>query len=72
MVGVLLTGMGEDGWIGSRLIHQAGGRVLAQSEASCTVYGMPRGPVEAGIATAVSLDQMADAIVQSVKGAPCS
>lgn len=71
-LGVVLTGMGKDGWIGSRLIHDAGGRVLAQDEATSTVYGMPRGPVEAGIATAVPLDQMAEAIVHAVKGAPCN
>ena len=72
VLGVVLTGMGEDGWIGSRRIHAAGGRILAQDEASSTVYGMPRGPIEAGIATAVPLAQMAEAIVQVVRGVPCS
>lgn len=72
VLGVVLTGMGEDGWVGSRRIHAAGGRILAQDEASSTVYGMPRGPIEAGIATAVPLSAMADAIVQVVRGVPCS
>lgn len=72
VLGVVLTGMGEDGWVGSRRIHAAGGRILAQDEASSTVYGMPRGPIEAGIATAVPLSAMADAIVQVVRGMPCS
>ena len=71
-LGVVLTGMGEDGWLGSRLIHQAGGRVLAQNEASSTVFGMPRGPIEAGLATAVALDRMAEAIVQAAMGASCN
>ncbi len=72
VLGVVLTGMGEDGWLGAKCIHNAGGRVLAQNEASSTVFGMPRGPIDAGIATAVDLDCMADNIVQLVKGALCS
>jgi len=72
VLGVVLTGMGEDGWLGSRAIHAAGGRVLAQDEASSTVYGMPRGPVEAGVATAVGLQAMAEAMVQVVRGVPCN
>lgn len=72
VLGVVLTGMGEDGWIGSRAIHAAGGRVLAQDEASSTVYGMPRGPIEAGVATAVGLSAMAEAMVQVVRGVPCN
>jgi two-component system chemotaxis response regulator CheB len=42
VVGILLTGMGEDGAEGMLTIHQAGGLTLAESEASCVVYGMPR------------------------------
>lgn len=72
VLGVVLTGMGEDGWIGSRAIHAAGGRVLAQDEASSTVYGMPRGPIEAGVATAVGLSAMAEAMLQVVRGVPCN
>lgn len=72
VLGVVLTGMGEDGWVGSRLIAAAGGAVLAQDEASCTVYGMPRGPIQEGIAEAVPLQRMAGRIVTSVGGVPCS
>lgn len=61
-MGVVLTGMGEDGWLGSRAIHDAGGRLLAQDKASSAVFGMPRGPIEAGIARTVSLQDMAEAI----------
>jgi two-component system, chemotaxis family, protein-glutamate methylesterase/glutaminase len=42
VVGVLLTGMGEDGAEGMAAIRAAGGLTLAESEESCVVYGMPR------------------------------
>ncbi|MFY1827180.1 chemotaxis-specific protein-glutamate methyltransferase CheB [Myxococcus fulvus] len=51
-VGVVLTGMGEDGRDGARAIREAGGVVLTESESSCVVYGMPRAVDEAGLATA--------------------
>jgi two-component system chemotaxis response regulator CheB len=51
-VGVVLTGMGEDGKIGASELKQAGGVVIAQDEASSVVYGMPRAVVECGAAAA--------------------
>jgi two-component system chemotaxis response regulator CheB len=42
VVGILLTGMGSDGAEGMLAIHRSGGLTLAESEASCVVYGMPR------------------------------
>ncbi len=50
---VVLTGMGDDGVEGARAVRRAGGVVLAESEDSCVIYGMPRGVAEAGLATAV-------------------
>ncbi len=47
-VGVLLTGMGEDGADGLLLMKQAGAVTLAQDEASCVVFGMPRAAIARG------------------------
>jgi two-component system chemotaxis response regulator CheB len=49
-IGVILTGMGDDGARGLKLLRQAGAHTIAQDEASCVVYGMPRAAVEAGAA----------------------
>jgi two-component system chemotaxis response regulator CheB len=53
VLGVQLTGMGDDGLSGARVLRAAGGRVIAQHESTCVVYGMPRAVVEAGEADAV-------------------
>lgn len=47
-VGVILTGMGNDGAQGMLAMHQAGAWTLAQSEASCVVFGMPREAISGG------------------------
>jgi two-component system chemotaxis response regulator CheB len=58
-VGVLLTGMGVDGAQGLLEMRQAGAATIAQDEASCVVYGMPRAAVELGAAERVlSLDRI--------------
>jgi two-component system chemotaxis response regulator CheB len=48
-LGVILTGMGEDGTAGLHALKAAGGRVLGQDEATCVVYGMPRAALQAGL-----------------------
>ena len=48
-VGVLLTGMGNDGVEGLRVVKEKGGRVLAQDEPSSVVYGMPKAAFDAGV-----------------------
>jgi two-component system chemotaxis response regulator CheB len=52
-LGVVLTGMGRDGLEGSQRIIACGGSIIAQDEASCAVWGMPRAVLEAGLACAV-------------------
>ncbi len=42
VVGIILTGMGNDGQEGMQAIHEHGGLTIAESEETCTVYGMPR------------------------------
>ncbi len=49
---LVMTGMGADGLNGARAVHEGGGVVLAQDEASSAVWGMPGRVSEAGIASA--------------------
>ncbi|HEX8936713.1 MAG TPA: chemotaxis-specific protein-glutamate methyltransferase CheB [Sphingomicrobium sp.] len=52
-LGVVLTGMGRDGVEGAARLVECGGSILAQDEATCAVWGMPRAILEAGLACAV-------------------
>lgn len=62
-IGVLMTGMGEDGAAGLGLIKNAGGLTIAQSEESCVVFGMPKAAIERGYATRiVPLDMLANTL----------
>jgi two-component system chemotaxis response regulator CheB len=62
---VVLTGMGSDGLKGAADVRKFGGRILAESQESCTVYGMPRAVVEANLADDVmDLDKLAAAIAE--------
>ena len=68
-VGVILTGMGSDGCVGIKALKDNGGYILAQSEASCVVYGMPKAVVDAGLADQiVDIEDMAAAIAAAVQG----
>lgn len=59
-LGVVLTGMGDDGLEGARVIAAGGGSLLTEAASTCVVYGMPRCVYDAGLgAAAVPLDQMA-------------
>jgi len=52
-VGVILTGMGDDGVEGARAIRDAGGTIIAESQETAIVNGMPAAAVRAGLATEV-------------------
>jgi two-component system chemotaxis response regulator CheB len=52
-IGVILTGMGQDGLLGVERLREAGGYIVAQDEASSVVWGMPGAVVHAGLADAV-------------------
>ncbi|NOX34900.1 MAG: chemotaxis response regulator protein-glutamate methylesterase [Deltaproteobacteria bacterium] len=65
--GVIMTGMGSDGSKGLVQMKNNGGIVIAQDEETCTVYGMPKEPVESGIADiVVPLEKIAQEIVKTV------
>ncbi len=66
-LGVLLTGMGQDGAQGMVQLASIGARTIAQDQASCVVFGMPRAAIELGAAREVlPLERIASAIFASV------
>lgn len=66
-LGVILTGMGQDGLRGCECIHDAGGQILAQDEASSVVWGMPGFVARAGLPDRVlPLSEMAAEITRRV------
>jgi two-component system chemotaxis response regulator CheB len=65
LLGVVMTGMGNEGTIGSGWIKAGGGLIYVESEQSCVVYGMPRSVVEAGLADNIfPLERMALALIE--------
>lgn len=65
----VLTGMGQDGMEGAKEVVKYGGSVIAQDEASCVVYGMPKAVVDNKLARAVlPLGDIAPYLVQQVEG----
>lgn len=70
-VAVILTGMGSDGTLGCRLLKRHGGTVIAQDEASCVVFGMPKEAIQAGVVDIVApLEGIADEILKAARGLP--
>ncbi len=64
-IGVILTGMGNDGAKGMQELHDTGAYTIGQDEASCIVYGMPKEAFKAGaIDTVLSLDKITEHLVQ--------
>ena len=70
-VGVLLTGMGRDGAQGMQQLKLNGATTIAQNEASCVVYGMPRAAVELGVVDRLlPLEQIPHAILHALGHRP--
>lgn len=66
-LGVVLTGMGSDGLAGAKILKAKGGRMLAQNEASCVVYGMPKAIVDGGLADEIlDINDIAPAIMANL------
>jgi two-component system chemotaxis response regulator CheB len=64
-LGVIMTGMGDDGALGLLEMHQAGAETLAQDEKTCVVYGMPKEAVKHGaVDRIVPLQEIAGLISQ--------
>lgn len=67
-IGVLMTGMGDDGAEGLGEIKKAGGVTIAQSEESCVVFGMPKAAIERGYATRVVALDVLSSTLQALCG----
>ncbi len=69
-LGVIMTGMGDDGAAGLAEMHKAGARTLAQDEDSCVVFGMPKEAIKrGGVEKVVPLGAIAREIMQLKSGA---
>ena len=68
-LGAILTGMGSDGCEGAKVLKEKGGCLIAQNEASCVVYGMPKAIVDNKLANLIlDVDDIANAIITTVRG----
>lgn len=64
-IGMLLTGMGDDGAAGLLAMRQAGGRTFAQDKSSCTVFGMPAAAIELGaVEQVLPLNRLSNVILK--------
>ena len=69
VLGVIMTGMGDDGKQGAASIKSKGGLIFAEAEESCVVFGMPRAVIEAQLVDRiVPLQKMYDAIMEVASG----
>ena len=70
-IGVLMTGMGDDGAAGLLALRRGGAVTLAQDAASCVVYGMPKAAVQCGaVDEVVALDRIGATILEHVAARP--
>lgn len=69
-VGVILTGMGNDGARGMKALHDAGGPTIAQDEATSVVFGMPKEAIaHGGVDQVLPIDRIAEAALEAATGA---
>lgn len=65
-IGIIMTGMGDDGAKGLKELHNTGALTISQDEASCVVYGMPKEAVkEGGVDKEIPLSEIPKVIVES-------
>lgn len=69
-LGVVLTGMGDDGFEGARDLVDRGAKIIAQDEASCIVYGMPRAVTDGGLSCISMTPEQIARTVASVAANP--
>ena len=63
-LGIIMTGMGDDGARGLKEMHQAGALTVAEDESSCVVFGMPKVAIEmGGVSKVLPLDRIAQEII---------
>ena len=68
-VAAILTGMGNDGTAGLRMLKRGGCYAIAQNELTCVVYGMPKEAIATGLVDAIEpIEGIAGAILRSVRG----
>ncbi|MDR3231758.1 MAG: chemotaxis response regulator protein-glutamate methylesterase [Synergistaceae bacterium] len=68
VVGIVLTGMGRDGAEGAVALHAKGAYIIAESQETCVVYGMPKAAVEAGVVDELlPLPGIPDALLKSIR-----
>jgi two-component system chemotaxis response regulator CheB len=66
-IAAVLTGMGKDGTEGMRMLKRGGCINIAQDEATCVVFGMPREAILAGVVdTIVPLSKVAGTIIRAI------
>ena len=66
-LGVMLTGIGNDGLKGARQIVARGGKLVTQAEATCVVYGMPKVVVDAGLSSARLTPERIAALLRTLR-----
>lgn len=69
VLGVVLTGMGRDGADGALVLHDKGARIIAESQETCVVYGMPKATVEVGaVDELLPLPEIPEALIRNSGG----